>query len=134
MTKLNTIEGIGYVTTERLHAIGITSVEALLEHGRTPQTRRDIAQKIGVTMSRLSGWVNRADLARVKGIGGEYADLLDAAGVVTVPDLAKQTPDLLHQQLQRINRTKRLVRRVPSKRRLEVWIELATELPPVVEY
>ncbi len=133
MTRLNTIEGIGYVASERLHEIGITSVEALLEAGRTVQSRKELAHHVGVTASRMTGWVNRADLARVKGVGSEYADLLEAAKVHTVPDLANQDATPLHKKLQQINRLKRLVRRVPSQSRIATWIDLAKELPAVIE-
>lgn len=132
MARLDTIEGIGLRFAERFHAMGITSVEALLEAGRTPEQRKLLAQQIGVTANRMTGWVNRADLARVKGIGSEYADLLEAAGVHTVPELAKHQADELHAALKTINRVKRLVRRVPSLNRLETWITLAQTLPAVV--
>ncbi len=133
MTQLNTIEGIGYVAAERLQDNGVTSVEALLEVGRHLEGRKKLAQHVGVTTRRMTGWVNRADLARVKGIGSEYADLLEAAGVCTVPDLAQQASSDLHKKLQKINRLKKLVRRVPSQTRIDSWILLAKELPAVIE-
>ena len=133
MAKLDKIEGIGFIAVERFHAIGINSMDALLIAGRTKSGRKALAQKVKVTERRIAGWVNRADLARVKGIGAEYADLLEAAGVQTVPDLAEQVAETLHKALHSINRAKKLVKRVPSISRVEVWITLAKELPAIVE-
>lgn len=133
MTKLNTIEGINFVAVERLHAADITSVEDLLSVGCNKSGRKALAQQVGVTAGHILGWINRADLARVKGIGGEYADLLEAAGVCTVPDLAKQDAVDLHKTLQLVNRAKKLVKRVPSISRVETWVVLASKLPSIIE-
>ena len=88
MTKLVDIEGVGETYEQKLQHAGVATQEALLEMGATPKGRKDLAEKSGVTEKLILGWVNRVDLARIKGIGEEYADLLEAAGVDTVPELA----------------------------------------------
>ena len=79
-------------------------------------------------------WTNRADLARVKGIGGEYADLLEAAGVDTVPELATRKPANLVAKLHEVNEEKKLVRKLPTENQVEGWVAQAKELPRVIEY
>lgn len=133
MTKLNAIEGIGYASVEKLQALGIETVEQLLQNGRTEAGRKRMAAASKVTAKRMLGWVCRADLSRVKGIGSEYADLLEAAGVHTVADLAQQSADALCDTLKKCNQIKKRVRRVPATTRVAKWIEQARRLPTVVE-
>ena len=133
MTKLNAIEGIGYASAEKLQAIGIETVEQLLQNGKTEAGRRRMAAASKVTAKRMLGWVCRADLSRIKGIGSEYADLLEAAGVHTVADLAQQSADALCEKLRASNKAKKRVRRVPAMTRVAQWIEQARQLPAIVE-
>jgi predicted flap endonuclease-1-like 5' DNA nuclease len=134
MTRLATIEGIGPVYQEKLVQIGIRSVEALLEAGKTPKGRADLAEKAGISGKLILEWVNLADLCRIKGIGEEYSDLLEEAGVDTVPELAQRRPDNLYAKLVEINAEKKLVRRLPPQVSVEDWVAQAKELPRVVEY
>lgn len=134
MTKLATIEGIGPVYQEKLNQIGIRSVEALLVAGKTPKGRADLAEKSGISGKLILEWVNLADLFRIKGIGEEYSDLLEEAGVDTVPELAQRRPDNLYAKLVEINAEKKLVRRLPPQVSVEDWVAQAKELPRVVEY
>ncbi|WP_305043796.1 DUF4332 domain-containing protein, partial [Geoalkalibacter sp.] len=92
MTRLNEIEGIGEVYRQRIEAAGISSTEKLLEAGSTPKGRKDLAEKAGVSDKLLLKWINNSDLFRIKGVGQEYADLLEQAGVDTVPELAQRKP------------------------------------------
>ncbi|MBE0410223.1 MAG: DUF4332 domain-containing protein, partial [Anaerolineales bacterium] len=87
MTKLNYVEGIGEVYAQKLVEAGIRSVERFLEHGCTPAGRKEIAEKSGISEKLILEWINHCDLYRIKGVGEEYADLLEAAGVDTVPEL-----------------------------------------------
>lgn len=134
MTKLITIEGIGDVYAEKLGAVGITTIEALLEKGATPQGRKGLAEEADISSKLILEWVNRADLFRIKGIGEEYSDLLEAAGVDTVPELAQRNAENLHAKLVEVNETKELVRKLPAQSQVSDWIEQAKVLPRVVSY
>jgi predicted flap endonuclease-1-like 5' DNA nuclease len=113
MSKLTTIEGIGEVYEAKFVEVGIKSVEALLEAGATKKGRIDLAEKSGISEKLVLKFVNHADLFRIKGIAGEYAELLEAAGVDTVVELAGRRPDNLTAKLAEVNEEKKLVRRVP---------------------
>lgn len=134
MTKLTEVEGIGATYAEKLAQIGIATTEALLAKGATPKGRAEIAEKSGVSGKLILKWLNRADLFRVKGIGEEYADLLEAAGVDTVPELAQRNAENLYHKLVEVNADKKLVRRVPSLSQVNGWVEQAKALPRVLTY
>ncbi len=134
MANLKMIEAVGEVYARKLQDVGITSVEVLLSEGATRRGREEIAEKTGVTGALILRWVNRVDLYRVKGVGEEYADLLEAAGVDSVTELAQRNPENLHQKLAIVNRDKRRVRKTPSLSKVTSWIEHAKQLPRVVEY
>jgi predicted flap endonuclease-1-like 5' DNA nuclease len=134
MAKLETIEGIGPVYAERLRAAGIRTVEVLLRAGATPEGRRELAERTGIGDEYILDWVNRADLMRVRGVGEEYSDLLEKAGVDTVVELAQRNPDNLHEKLLKVNTEKHLVRRPPTRGMVARWVEQAKVLPRVVSY
>jgi len=134
MTALVDIEGIGEVYAEKLKSVGVTSVEKLLELGATPKGRDDLARQTGISQDLILKWVNRADLYRVKGIGSEYSDLLEAAGVDTVVELAQRNPEALYKKLDEINAEKKLVRRMPTPDQVKEWVEQARQLPRAVHY
>jgi len=134
MAKLETIEGIGEVYAAKLREAGITTVEALLEAAATPQGRKALEEKTGISGKLILEWANRADLFRIKGISEEYSDLLEAAGVDTVPELAQRNPDNLYQALVKVNEEKKLVRRLPSRDDVANWIEQAKKLPRILAY
>lgn len=134
MTKLSTIEGIGETYEVKLKEAGVTSMEGLLEICALKKGRTDLAEKTGITEKLILKWANHADLARIKGIGGEYAELLEAAGVDTVPELSKRKPDHLLAKMLELNETKKLVRQMPSQKQVEDWIKQAAELPRVLQY
>ena len=134
MAKLETIEGIGPVYAEKLRAVGIGSVGALLRTGATPEGRKELEEKTGIGHEYILDWVNRADLMRVRGVGEEYSDLLEKAGVDTVLELAQRNPDNLHDKLLAINAEKQLVRREPTRGMVARWVEHAKTLERVVLY
>lgn len=134
MTALVDIEGIGEVYAEKLKAAGISSVEKLLEAGSTPKGREDLAKQTGISKDLILKWVNRADLYRVKGIGSEYSDLLEAAGVDTVVELAQRNPEALYKKLEEVNAEKKLVRRMPTPAQVTEWVESARQLPRAIHY
>lgn len=134
MTQLTTIEGIGPVLEEKLQAAGIDSVEKLLEKGATKNGRTAIEQATGIDHSRISRFVNHADLCRIKGVGGEYAELLEAAGVDSLPELAQRNAENLAAKMAEVNAAKKLVRALPSAKQVTDWVEQAKSLPRVVTH
>ncbi len=134
MTKLSEIEGIGAVYSAKLEQGGITSVESLLSTCCDKKGRKQQAEALDISEKLLLGWVNRADLARIKGISTQYADLLEAAGVDTVPELAQRNADNLHARMVEVNSAKKLVRQVPSLAQVQDWVSQATDLPRVMTY
>jgi predicted flap endonuclease-1-like 5' DNA nuclease len=134
MTRIQEVEGIGPAYEAKLAELGIETVETLLERGASPKGRKELVEASGISAKLILKWVNRADLARVKGVGEEYADLLELAGVDTVPELAQRNPQNLHQKLVEINDEKDLVRRVPSLAAVQGWVAQAKELGRVITY
>ena len=134
MTKLIDIEGVGPAYAAKLEAAGVKDEEALLKMGATPKGRKEVAEKSGVDETLILKWVNRVDLARVKGIGSEYADLLEASGVDTVVELGKRRPDNLTAKMTEVNEAKKLVRKLPTLSQVEDWVKQAKELPRAVSY
>jgi predicted flap endonuclease-1-like 5' DNA nuclease len=134
MTKLLAIEGIGPVYAAKLQEAGVQSIEALLERGSTPNGREELAEATELGGKRILEWVNHADLFRIKGVAEEYSDLLEEAGVDTVPELAQRNPDHLCAKLQEVNAEKKLVRRLPPLSAVQSWVEQAKQLPRVIQY
>ena len=134
MAKLSKVEGIGEVYAQKLRATGITTTQALLEKGASSQGRTEIAEKTGISERLILEWVNHVDLFRIKGVGEEYSDLLEEAGVDTVPELAQRNSEHLHQRLVAVNQEKRLVRQLPTRSQVSNWIEQAKRLPRVITY
>ncbi|HFD11414.1 MAG TPA: DUF4332 domain-containing protein [Crenotrichaceae bacterium] len=134
MAKLSEIEGIGDTYQAKLEAEGIKTIENLLDSCCEKKARKEIADKTGVSEKQILNWVNRADLSRVKGISTQYADLLEFAGVDTVPELAQRNAENLHSKMQEINTEKKLVRQVAGLSQVEDWIAQAKQLPRKVNY
>ncbi|HID63967.1 MAG TPA: DUF4332 domain-containing protein [Anaerolineae bacterium] len=134
MAKLTEIEGVGEVYAQKLREVGIETTQALLEKGASPQGRKEIAAQTGISGTLILRWVNRVDLFRIKGIGEEYADLLEAAGVDTVPELAQRNPENLYQKLVAVNQEKKLVRQLPTQTQVSDWVEQAKQLPRVITH
>ena len=134
MAKIIDVEGIGKVYAEKLNEAGLNTVEALLKMGASPQGRKEIEEKTGISHKLILEWVNLADLFRIQGIGEEYSDLLEEAGVDTVVELAQRNAENLHQNLVEINQQKKLVRQVPGLSQVTKWVEQAKILPRVVTY
>jgi len=132
--KLSDIEGIGPVIEAKFEKIGIKTVEGLLEKGASAKGRKEIVETTGIDSSKVLKWVNHADLYRIKGIGSEYSDLLEAAGVDSVPELATRKPDNLVKKLEEANAAKKLVRRVPTQKMVEGWVNQAKSLPKLVTH
>ena len=134
MTKLTTIEGIGPAYEEKFKSAGIDSCEELLEKGATAKGRSEIEAASGIDHGRVLKFVNHADLCRIKGVGGEYSELLEAAGVDSVPELAQRNAANLTAKMVEVNEDKKLVRSVPSEKQVTDWVEQAKTLPRVVTH
>ena len=134
MANISEIEGIGSVYADKLTAAGANTTEKLLELGAAPAGRKGLAERSGCTEAQILEWVNRADLMRVSGVGSEYADLLEAAGVDSPKELAQRVPANLVAKFEEINSAKNLVRRVPTESEVTKWIEQAKSLPQVVTH
>ena len=134
LSKLSEVEGIGEVYAVKLEGVGVTSIEQLLQVGSTKKGREELCEKSGIGETLLLKWVNRADLARISGIGSEYADLLEAAGVDSVPELAQRNAANLSAKLSELNEAKELTRRVPAENEVADWIEQAKRLPRIVTH
>ena len=132
--KVIDIEGIGEAYTDRLAEAGITTTHALLQQCATSKGREELAKKTGISGKLILEWANHADMMRVQGIGPQWSDLLEMAGVDTVRELALRNPSNLYQKLAEINDQKKLVRKLPTEAQLEDWIEQAKDLPRILTY
>ncbi|MGI9538646.1 MAG: DUF4332 domain-containing protein [Miltoncostaeaceae bacterium] len=132
--KIDAIEGIGPVFAEKLKAAGIKDTDSLLELCCHAKGRKQAAEKSGVDAGRILKWVNMADLFRITGVGPEYAELLEAAGVDTVKELATRNAANLAAKMTEVNEEKKLTRRVPDAAAIEQWVAEAKELPTVVTH
>lgn len=134
MAKLTVIEGIGEAYEVKLKEAGIGSIEKLLAACTTKKGRKDLAEKAEVSEKLILKWANHADLIRIKGIGGEYAELLEAAGVDTVPELSNRRADNLTAKMAEVNAKKKLVRKLPTEKMVKDWIDQAGKLERVLNY
>lgn len=134
MAKITAIEGIGEVYGAKLRDAGIRTTEALLKVAADSKGRKELAEALDVSSKLVLEWANRADLFRIKGVGEEYSDLLEAAGVDTVPELAQRNPENLYKKLLEVNAEKELVRRPPSLNQVKDWVAQAKEMPRVLTY
>jgi predicted flap endonuclease-1-like 5' DNA nuclease len=134
MVQLEKVEGIAGVYAAKLRTAGVTSTDALLKMGATPNGRREIEEKSGIAHKLILKWVNQCDLFRIRGVGEEYADLLEASGVDTVPELAQRKAEHLCARMAEANARKRCVRQLPAVTAVGRWIKQAKLLPRVVKY
>ena len=132
--KIEDVEGIGATYGEKLRAAGIEDTDALLAAIKTPADRKALAEKTGIADGHILKWANMVDLYRIKGVGSEYSELLEAAGVDTVPELAQRNAANLAAKMIEVNNAKSLTRRVPTEADCEKWIAEAKTLPRVIEY
>ena len=134
MANIVEIEGIGEANGTKLKEAGAGTLEKLLELGASAKGREDLSAKTGISTKMLLEWVNRADLARVNGVGSEFADLLEAAGVDSVTELAQRNSSNLALRFAELNEERKLVRRIPTPSEIEGWIEQSKTLPKVVTH
>ena len=134
MARITDIEGIGQAYGSKLEKAGVPTDNELLKQGSDRKGRKALAEKTGIDEHTILKWVNRADLSRVKGIGSEYSDLLEEAGVDTVPELAQRNASNLHAKMAEVNEENNLVRKMPTENQVADWVSQAKELPRVINY
>ena len=134
MPSIIDVEGIGPAYKKKLKTIGIATTEALLEAVGTPKGRKELAEKTGIGDALILEWVNLSDLFRIKGVGSEYSDLLEEAGVDTIVELSKRVPKNLFEKMVEINDKKKLVRKMPTEAQVGDWVDQAKKLPRMVSY
>ena len=136
MAKIETIEGIGPKYRKALDRCGVRTTQGLLASAGDKKGRKVLAKCSGCSEHQILEWVNRADLMRVKGVGEEYSDLLEFAGVDTVKELRTRKPANLHAAMLEVNTAKKrpLVRRAPSLSEVERWVAHAKKLKPAVTH
>ena len=132
--KIIDIQGVGPVYAEKLIAAGIETVPQLLEKGKTPKGRKELEEATGIRHDLILTWVNHADLFRVKGIGPQFSELLEAAGVDTVKELAHRNAVNLEKTLLEVNEKEHRTKRVPTAGELQKMIDQAKEMPGIVTY
>lgn len=133
--KISDIEGIGSSYAAKLTNANIKTTSSLLKAGASKKERKELAEKTGIDESLILKWVNMADLYRIKGIGSEYSELLEKAGVDTVKELRNRNAENLHAKMKEINsKGKELVRQLPGLNVVKSWIEHAKTLPPMITY
>ena len=132
--KIIDIEGIGDVYAPKLIAEGVDTVEKLLDRCAAPAGRKELAEKTGISEKLILKWTNHADLFRIKGVAGQFAELLEAAGVDTIKEFRHRVPANLQAKMEAVNAEKNLVNRVPSVKEIEKMVAQAKEMEPMVKY
>ncbi len=132
--KIAEIEGIGPAYAEKLEAVGVKTTDDLLNRAASPKDRKKLAEETGISEKLILKWANHADLFRIKGVAGQFAELLEAAGVDTVKELRHRVAANLHPKLVEVNEAKNLCNRVPALSEVEKMIEQAKELEPKLSY
>ena len=132
--KIDQIEGIGEVYAKKLQEAGINTTDELLEKCADKSGRTKLAEETGISEKLILKWTNHADLFRINGIAGQFAELLEAAGVDTVKELKHRIPANLHAKVTEVNNEKNLCNRVPSEAELTKMIDQAKELEAIITY
>ena len=135
MANIEEVEGIGPVDAGKLAGAGVTTTEGLLEAGAKPSGRAALEASTGISHERILEWVNHVDLMRIKGVGSEYSDLLEAAGVDSPAELARRNAANLAETIDEVVAARPgIVRRAPNEKELQGWIDQSKDLPKVVEH
>ena len=132
--KIIDIQGVGDVYAQKLTAAGIITVDDILAKGKTPKGRKELEEETGISGKLILTWVNHADLFRVKGIGPQFSELLEASGVDTVKELKTRKAENLVAKMQEVNEAKHLTKVVPTVAQIQEMIDQAKELEPMVTY
>ncbi len=134
MASISAIDSMGQRDATKLRKAGVRTTDALLKTAANRTGRRRLAKEADLSESDVLSWVNCADLMRIKGIGSEYADLMEAAGVDTIRELRRRNPDRLLSAMTEVNARSRLIRRLPTVGMVTAWVEAAQETEPLVTH
>jgi predicted flap endonuclease-1-like 5' DNA nuclease len=134
MASIKDIEGVGEKFAVKLQEVGVKTTDALLKEGGSPKGRKSLAEKTGISEKQILEWVNHVDLYRIDGVGSEYSDLLEEAGVDTVVELGNRNAENLFKMLEEANAKKKLVRKLPTAKQVKDWVDQAKKLPRMVSY
>jgi predicted flap endonuclease-1-like 5' DNA nuclease len=132
--SITDLAGIGPEAAEKLRTVGIRTTARLLEQAKNAKGRKQLAERLGIDEKRILSWANLADRMRIKGVGEDYAALLQAAGVDTVKELKYRNPANLARKMAEANAKRKLVRVLPSDRAVVRWIEQAKRLQLKITY
>ena len=139
--KIIDIEGVGDVYAEKLVAAGINKVSELLEKCAAPKGRKELAEATGISEKLILRWTNHADLFRINGVGPQFSELLEKAGVDTVKEFRHRVAENLQPKLeeinaefQEINAEFHICGRVPAVSEVQKMIDQAKELEPKMTY
>lgn len=132
--KITDVEGIGPAYAEKLEAEGIKTTDDYLEKAASRAGRKALADATGISDKLILRWANQADLMRIKGVGEEFAELLEAAGVDTVKELATRNAANLTEAMAKVNEEKKLARRAPALSETEKWVVQAKEMDPIITH
>jgi|SRR5690625_166246 len=131
---LEDVKGMTKQQADALRAVGVENTDQFLTAAKTPASRKELAADTNIAYDAILGLANRADLMRVNGIGEKYGDLLEIAGVDTVPELAQRNPENLRKALEEANNKEQLVKALPAVSQVQNWVEQAKELGRRLEY
>ncbi len=134
MASIKDIEGVGEKFAVKLQEVGVKTTDALLKEGGSPKGRKSLAEKTGISEKLILEWVNHVDLYRIDGVGSEYSDLLEEAGVDTVVELGNRNAENLFKMIEEANAKKKLVRKLPTAKQVKDWVDQAKKLPRMVSY
>ena len=135
MANIEEVEGIGPVYAEKLAAAGVDTTDELLAQGAKPSGRASLEAATGIAHTLILEWVNHVDLMRIKGVGSEYSDLLEAAGVDSPAELAQRNAANLAATIDEVVAARPgIVRRAPNEKELQDWIDQSKDLPKIVEH
>jgi predicted flap endonuclease-1-like 5' DNA nuclease len=132
--EIKEIQGIGPAYAEKLAAANIATTEDLLSQCATPQGRKKVAEVTGLNEGHILKWTNLADLMRISGVGPQYSELLEGAGVDTVKELRNRNAENLATKMAQVNEEKHLSGAAPTANVVQKWVDQAKKLDPKVSY
>ncbi len=134
MANVSKIKGMDKKIVKKLKAANITTVDGYLSACEQKKARKELANQTSIDEARILNWANRADLSRIKGVSTQYGDLLECAGVDTVPELAQRNATNLHAKMKEVNKQQNLVKKLPTTSQVEDWVAQAKKLPRAIQY
>ena len=123
MNSIDSINGMTHTEATKLRRARVRTTVTFLQIASTRSGRALLTKETGITSPKLLHWAKRAELMKIKNLGRDYADLLEAVGVESVADLKRRNPESLHEMMKNANQVKKIVDRMPSLKRVTNWID-----------